>query len=299
MTFEVPRFEDIPEIRMLLAADPREQSEYALSYQFPFVEAPRTQAHLAHSHGCAVWRWLFDGGFRFFFPFGPGDKRRALLDVQDFCRGEGVPLVMTSMSEADLALFRETLGGDFDVKTFEEESDYVYNTRDLADLPGRAYQSRRTFVNHFTKAAPWSYEPVSTDNRADCHRVLDGWQRAKFASGKDLDETQREEVEGTRFVLDHLPTLGLRGGLLRQAGEPVAFGLADRLTADMMLLAYEKALPCVHGAFQTGDREFARACADGCAFINRAYDEGCPGLRKVKQLYHPVRMVEKFIARAR
>jgi len=299
MEFSVPTFESVPAVRALLAADPHEQSEYALSYQLPFVAAPRTETRLALAHGCGIWRWLFKDGFRFFFPFGPGDKRRALAELRDYCRGEGVPLVVTSMSQDDLALFRETLGDGFAVASFEEEADYVYNTRDLAELPGRRYQSRRVFVNHFTKAAPWSYEPVSAGNRADCHRVLEAWAQAKFADGKRLDETQAEEVEGTRFVLDHLAELGMSGGLLRQAGAPVAFGLAERLTADTTLLAYEKALPHVHGAFQTGDREFARHCTGGSAFVNRAYDEGCPGLRKVKQLYHPVRMVEKFIARAR
>jgi len=281
----------------LLAEDPREQSEYALSYQLPFVNEPRTQTRFALTNGCGIWQWRESGlGYRFFFPFGGGDKRKALLDLRDYCRGEGCPLVVTSMSAADRALFTQTLGDGFSITLFRNEADYVYNTRDLAELPGRAYQSRRTFVNHFTKAAPWSYEPVTPENIADCRRVADGWKASKIDDGKSLDDKQDEESLATRFVLDNLLALGLHGGLLRQAGEPVAFGLAERLTPDMMLLAYEKALPHVHGAFQTGDREFARRCAEGCAFVNRAYDEGCPGLRTVKTLYHPVRMVEKFIA---
>ena len=64
----------------------------------------------------------------------------------------------------------------------------------------------------------------------------------------------------------------------------------------MMLLAYEKAVSSVCGAFQTGDREFVRLCCGDCAFVNRSWDEGMEGLRMMKTIYHPVRMVEKHVA---
>jgi len=299
MKFESLSIADLPKVRALLLKDPREQSEYAISYQFPFTHAPRTLARFAETAGCGIWEWReSEHGYRYFFPFGGGDRRKALLDLRDYCQAQGHPLVVTSMSKSDLALFKETLGSDFSISAFREEADYVYNTHDLAELPGRIYQSRRTFVNHFIRTAPWSYEPITPENISDCHRVLDGWEQSKNRDGKALNETQTEESVATRFVLDNLFALGLHGGLLRQAGEPVAFGIAERLTSDMMLLAYEKALPHVSGAFQMGDREFARRCTQGCSFVNRAYDEGCPGLRAAKLLYHPIRMIEKFIARA-
>ena len=296
MEFRPIAISDLDLVRRLCAEDPHEASDYAFTYHYPFVDHPRTEARIAESSGCVIFRWNEDGGFRHFFPLGGGDKRKALVELRDHCRRRGIRLRVSSMSADEAAFLQDCLPGKWAVRTNRDEFDYVYGMRDLADLPGRKYQSRRSFVNRFTAGGDWRYDPITEGNLDDCRTVLRRWREAKVADGKPFPETLSEEAEATVRLLDDYCALGLTGGLLRKAGEPVAFAIGERLTPGMMLLAYEKAVSSVCGAFQTGDREFVRLCCGDCAFVNRSWDEGMEGLRMMKTIYHPVRMVEKHVA---
>ena len=296
MEFRPIAIPDLELVRRCRLEDPHEASDYAFTYHYPFVDIPRTETRIAESSGCVIFRWNEDGGFRHFFPLGGGDKRKALAELRDHCRRQGIRLRVSSMSADEAAFLQDSLPGKWIVRANRDEFDYVYRMRDLADLPGRRYQSRRSFVNRFTSCGDWCYEPIAEGNVDDCRTVLRRWQEEKVADRKPFPETLAEEAVATLRILDGYFALGLVGGVLRRCGEPVAFAIGERLTPDMTLLAYEKALPSVCGAFQTGDREFVRLCCADSAFVNRSWDEGMEGLRLMKTIYHPVRMIEKWVA---
>ena len=296
MEFRPIAIPDLELVRRCRLEDPHEASDYAFTYHYPFVDIPRTETRIAESSGCVIFRWNEGGGYRHFFPLGGGDKRRALAELRDHCRRQGIRLRVSSMGADEVALLQDCLPGKWNVRANRDEFDYVYRMRDLADLSGRKFQSRRSFVKRFTADGDWRYDPIAEGNLDDCRTVLRRWREEKIASGKPFPESLAEETEATFRILDDYFALGLVGGVLRRCGEPVAFAIGEQLTPDMMLIAYEKALSSVNGAFQTVDREFARHSSRGCGLYNRSWDEGMKGLHEMKMCYHPLRMLEKFLA---
>ena len=296
MEFRPIAISDLDLVRRRLAEDPHEASDYAFSYHYPFVDIPRTETRIAEASGCVIFRWNDDGGYRYFFPFGGGDKRAALVELREHCRRESVRMKVSSMDAGEAAFLQDCLPGKWDVRPNRDEFDYINRMQDVAELRGPKYQSQRTHVNRFTACGDWRYDPIAEGNVDDCRTVLRRWREEKIASGKPFPESLAEETEATFRILDDYFALGLVGGVLRRCGEPVAFAIGEQLTPDMMLIAYEKALSSVNGAFQTVDREFARHSSRGCGLYNRSWDEGMKGLHEMKMCYHPLRMVEKLLA---
>ena len=58
----------------------------------------------------------------------------------------------------------------------------------------------------------------------------------------------------------------------------------------------EKADPNVRGAYPAINQGFVSHAWSDMTYINREEDMGLPGLRKAKESYKPVKMIEKFNA---
>ena len=76
----------------------------------------------------------------------------------------------------------------------------------------------------------------------------------------------------------------------------VAFTFGERLNSDTAVIHIEKADPNVRGIYAAINQNFvAHEWAD-MIYINREEDMGIEGLRKAKESYKPVKLIEKFNA---
>ena len=66
------------------------------------------------------------------------------------------------------------------------------------------------------------------------------------------------------------------------------------LNTDTMVIHMEKADPSVQGLYAMINQECCRNAWGDVQFINREEDMGESGLRKAKESYYPVRLVEKY-----
>ena len=174
--------------------------------------------------------------------------------------------------------------------------DYVYRVRDLIDLPEDRYRDQVLHLRAFTKKFRYEYRRITPDLVPACQELQDLWCDEKHC---DLHSSLRAEARAVKEVLANLETLHVIGGALLVNQRVQAFTLGEPLNRNTVVIHIEKASPDLHGAFQAINREFlAREWADW-EFVNREQDVGEPGLRRAKESYHPVKMVEKFIVRAR
>jgi len=60
----------------------------------------------------------------------------------------------------------------------------------------------------------------------------------------------------------------------------VAYTLAEPLTADTLVIHFEKGCPAYKGGYQAINRMFLAHAADGFQFVNREQDPDSEGLRK-------------------
>ena len=89
------------------------------------------------------------------------------------------------------------------------------------------------------------------------------------------------------------------GGVLFANGKPAAFTAGERLGSDTIDVHFEKALDDLPGAYPMIAREFARQLQAGLPeirYLNREEDMGLPGLRKAKEEWYPMFLIEKYTA---
>ena len=180
----------------------------------------------------------------------------------------------------------------FTVGEERDRADYVYAARDLRELPGQRYHSKRNHIKRFRGACPDArYETMDAPLSAACVEFTREWL-ARHPAG-DRPDLQRE-VEVSVRMLENYRWLGLTGGAMVDGERVVAFALGERLSDDTFVVRVEKADTDVSGSYQTINREFARAVPEDCRWINREQDLGIPGLRRAKKSYHPDHLVRKY-----
>lgn len=207
-------------------------------------------------------------------------------------RSRGEAFLMKGLSPAMCAELETTLPGRFAAAPQREYFDYLYRASDLRELAGRKYHSKRNFVNRFrAEHSNWRYEPLNAGSVEDCLQVAALW-----CGNRDCDASTvlSNEYRAIAEALHHFDTLGLRGGIIRLADHPVAFSFGESLNPDTVVLHMEKADSGIPGLYAVINQECCRQAWGDVDFINREEDMGEEGLRKAKESYYPVRLVEKY-----
>ena len=200
--------------------------------------------------------------------------------------------LMKGLSPAMWTELDAAFPGRFSMSAQRDYFDYVYRAEDLRTLAGRKYHSKRNFVNRFlAEHQDWSFEPLTAASKADCLQVQQIWCRQRDCTG---DSMVGAEDRALNEALDNFDALQLRGGLIRLAGKPVAFSIGETLNADTAVVHMEKADSSIPGLYALINRECCRQAWGDVEYINREEDMGEEGLRKAKESYYPVRLVEKI-----
>lgn len=177
--------------------------------------------------------------------------------------------------------------GEYDFILDMDSSEYIYKTRALAELPGRALHQKRNHINAFLREHSFEYLDYTPDMLDDCLNVQKQW-----LAGKELE--QDEETDIIRCALENYDRLGLRAAVIKSQGQISAFSIGDMTSPSTALILFEKALPQYNGLFQLINRESAARLFRDTVLINRGEDLGLPGLRKSKLSYKPEYILEKF-----
>ena len=237
----------------------------------------------------------FNGHSVYPFPVGQGDIRPVLDAIIADSRERGIPCRLTSLNQGDMEMLEAFYPGKFRFRCDRNDFDYVYSIDDLADLKGRKFQQKRNHLNRFTENYPDHYVVEITPYTLDvAQNVIDGWFRSKEQDGTELD-LKLERLALCRAFANY-EQLQLEGLILYAGGEPVAVTVGSRLSEDTFDVHFEKARDDIQGAYGAINRAFARYLREKypqLRYLNREDDLGLPGLRKAKQSYNPVFLVEK------
>ena len=239
------------------------------------------------------------------FPLGPGDPGPALDAVRADAEESGRPLEFCLVDEARAGILKAKFG---DAVRFEPErgdADYLYRASDLAELPGRAYMKKRNHVARFARNFPGAeLVPLGPETAGDARAVERRWlgEAGPEGAADEAAEAERSEDAASRLAeagaieeaLERFDALGLRGALLRVAGEPVAMTMASEISPGIWDVHFEKAVgeAAANGAYAAINKLFA-ASLPGAVLINREEDLGIEGLRRAKLSYGPSAILEK------
>ena len=278
----------------------KDAGERGIDYGFGAMYAWKRyyNTKVAEVCGCFTAFMEYEGEYYYMCPSG-GCVNEAVLELARDAEERGIRLTMVSAAGNDIELLEEYFPGLFSYTLDRDSSEYVYDINDLADLKGRRFHGKKNHVNRFFKDNPdWHVEPVTKDNVDICRELDKAWG-AEHTDADGAESLPFEDL-ALKCCFDHIEQFGLLGLILFVGDIPVAFTLGSPLPiGDEVDVMFEKALAEVDGAYSVINMEFARYVRENCPevkYLNREEDMGLEGLRTAKESYHPVMMVDKYIA---
>lgn len=210
---------------------------------------------------------------------------RALLDAY------GTPLRLCPVGEDEKAPLEAAFGDRIRFGANDGAADYIYDAADLRQFHGKSYHTQKNHVNAFLREHPdYRFEPLTAENAAALAAFFDAYT----AADDDDSVSAKEELAACRRILPLLGRLPLDTRLLTDGGRILGFSVMEKI-GDTLMIHIEKGLPAVRGIYPMLVTLEANAYPD-VRFVNREEDDGNEGLRRSKQSYHPVRLLQKYYA---
>lgn len=291
LTFHPISLEDKEWMTQKLREDEFSSCEYAFANNFMWNEV--FEVEVGQVYDCGIIRYRRRGDFSYSFPFGNGDKKKAVVLLRGICAAHEYKLHMYPIEEKARKLLMEWFPGEFELDANRDSFDYVYTVEKLSTLKGKKLHGKRNHIARFKDDDDWSYEILGRDNINECRKMAKLWIDQR-------EEKWNEEMEQEMRVLEkafvYFDELGLFGGVLRKKGEIVAFTIGERLNSDTMVVHFEKAYPELQGAYPMINQQFVLDRGQEFAYVNREEDTGDLGLRKAKLSYYPDALIKKYSA---
>lgn len=234
-----------------------------------------------------------EDGLAFAYPAGePENVKQALEVLMAYSKERGFPFTMYTVTPDFFAQLEQWYPGRFQIRYNEDDADYVYEAEKLATLSGKKLHGKRNHINKFKAAYAdrFSYEPITKENVEECFQMALKWRNQ---NGCEEDPEKNAEMCVTLNALRLFEELELTGGILRVDEEIVAFTIGEPICSDTFVVHIEKAFPDVPGAYPMINQQFVEHECMNYKYVNREEDTGSEGLRKAKQSYRPVFMVQK------
>ena len=232
-------------------------------------------------------------------PIGSQDKMQdaitKILQVAEENRGDKeFMFVVVEKSFADeLARYPNA---KFNISADRDNFDYVYLAQDLINLSGRKFHGKKNHLNAFKKEYPDAkYLPITEEIIPQCREQLNIWYETHKRANPD-DEFIFYERAAIHEIFDHFDAFKLKGGAILIDNRVVAFTFGEKLNSDTAVIHVEKADPTIRGIYVAINQSFVENEWADMIYINREEDMGIEGLRKAKNSYRPIKMIEKFNA---
>lgn len=278
--------------KCLKAADYR-GCDYTFANLYIWKDLYREEIAACGGMMCARSRQPGTGEYMYLFPAGDGDLKEAVAYLLSDAAGRGEKLRLRGFTPKEAVLLEELFPGRFTIESSREEWDYLYSVTDLMELAGKKYHGKRNHIARFKDTGEWRFELLTKDNLNACHDMCNAWYREHVERGNVSVLADKDVVEN---AFQYFEELGLTGGVLYQFGQVVAFAMGEPLNSDTYVVHVEKAFADVNGAYPMINQQYVAGVMQGYTYVNREEDDGIEGLRKAKESYHPVSMVEKCTA---
>lgn len=174
--------------------------------------------------------------------------------------------------------------------------DYVYLTKDLIDLAGRAYHGKKNHLNYFKNHFEYEYVTLTSEMAPLAKEFIQKFNERKQGLTPRERELLLYEQEALNDVFENLELVRYLAGAILIDGKMEALSIGGRLGKNTVTVHVEKANTEIRGLYQAINNEFCKQVTHKIKYINREEDMGIEGLRKAKLSYNPVKMVEKYIA---
>ena len=176
--------------------------------------------------------------------------------------------------------------------------EYCYDKKNIVELSGKLYKSKRWSYNYFTENYQAVFLPYEPSMQKECLALYEEWARGR----KEIyqDEIYRQMLDENRQVHDlllrHYDQLGLIGRVVKVNNEIKGYTFGFAVTPDIF---------CVHSEITDLKSKgcafylFSEFCGDQALqdykFINVMDDFGLSNIEKTKRSFRPDLFLHSYV----
>ncbi|MFZ5800722.1 MAG: phosphatidylglycerol lysyltransferase domain-containing protein, partial [Candidatus Omnitrophota bacterium] len=215
----------------------------------------------------------------------------AIMEAQN--RGSGITRIENLEAE-EIKDFR-ALGLKTVFKLKDE--DYVYLTRDLAELKGNRYKSKRAAVNYFQRNYAFKYLPFKSADRKECLVLFQNWQAERREHCKEpvYQSMLSDSLAVQKMAMENYRALNLQGRIIRVDGRIKAYTFGFELQKDTFCVLFEVSDLKIKGAANFIFQQFCQEMVK-YRYTNCMDASGLENLKRVKLSFRPCRKIPAYIA---
>ncbi|MDO5014882.1 MAG: phosphatidylglycerol lysyltransferase domain-containing protein [Clostridia bacterium] len=289
--YKAVTLEDKEKINKILTADPQIGSEYCFGNIYMWSEA--YNAKIGFYKDFFMLKMKEDEKPYYSFPVGNGDLKECLDVLKNEGKEKNHEVSFYNVSKKNLEKLDKLVDCKFKITKNDGQGDYIYLVKDLAELKGKKYKSKRNHISYFLKNFEYEYEEINKDNLEECYQMSLEWNKLNKAN---IEEYESKEPQAIKRAFENFDYLGLVGALIRSNNKIIAYTFGEKINDYMFCTHVEKAYADVRGAYPLINQQFAENTINNFEYVNREEDLGIEGLRKAKQSYRPVMLLEKYYA---
>ncbi len=177
----------------------------------------------------------------------------------------------------------------FQIIDDRDDFEYIYRTKDLINLSGKKYHSKKNYCNYFANHYKYDIKIIDCESIIkDCIQLLTYWHKEKTINTKELciEITQIEDL------LYKLNDLNLKSIGIYVDKKLAGFSIGEIIN-DTAIIHVERCDIKYKGIYPFINREFLKLSFSDTLFVNRQEDCGSLGLRKSKSSYAPCELLKK------
>ena len=236
----------------------------------------------------------WEGETFFLYPFGPEQGVNEVLQkLMDHAEEQKFAFNLQGVEKYMVDTLEKIKPGFFQYSADRDNADYVYLSKDLIELKGRKYHTKKNHINSFKKTySNYEYVALTAGMTDQCIAFMVEWCTERgCVKGDSVDCERKAIVE----AMNNFTALGFQGAAIFIGDKMVGFTYGEVSNDDTVVIHVEKALLEFRGVYGVINQEFCAHNWQHMQYINREEDMGIEGLRKAKESYHPVKMIEKYI----
>ncbi len=215
------------------------------------------------------------------------DIASAFVNIERYYEEAGEPFRVYGVTKEAAEELRKT--GRYNIEEMRDLYDYLYSAEDIITLKGKRFHSKRNHISKFKELYNYEFKPMQSSDISECIEMEMEWAKKHGDEG-----TVYDEKSAIKNAIYNMEKLELSGGVIRVDNRLAAFTIGQATGSGMGIVHFEKADTDYAGIYTALNQMYAEYAFSEMETINRQEDMGLENLRKAKQSYHPIKLVEKY-----
>lgn len=222
-------------------------------------------------------------------PIGDGDITPVIQRVVEYFDKKGLTLAINAVTAQMKSELESQLTFGFDYHLERNDYEYIYETQKIANYTSKKLKRKKEQCHSFEMHYEYTFSEYKTEDYPSVMALIKAWYD-EYADTSD--PIIAGELEGIEYVLEHYEELSCKGFVFRVKGKVIGFSLAEQLTAEILLIHFEKGDRNYKGIYDVMKRDLSK-WFETFKYLSLEEDMGIRGLRTAKKMYEPTYMIEK------